>query len=310
MADGKEIGLMILRLLVGLLYTVYCMLEALVLTLIPRRYRRKNIKGNIALVTGGGSGIGRLMCRQLAAKGAIVVTWDVNEAGNLETVRQVVEKGGQCRAYTVDLCNRHAIYSAATRVKEEVGKVDILINNAGVVTGKNLLDCPDESIIRTFDVNILSHFWTTKAFLGDMISRGKGHIVTIASAAGKFPCNRLVDYCSSKYAAVGFDDTLRLELMAEGHTGIKTTVVCPVFITTGMFEGFQSKYFPILKPEYVAEEVVDAMLLNTPVLMLPYTLKINLLLNLILPQKVLLYLSNVLDITHSMDNFVGRRKNQ
>ncbi|XP_045592857.1 epidermal retinol dehydrogenase 2 [Procambarus clarkii] len=310
MADGKDIGILVLRVLVGLVYTVYCVLEALVLTFIPRRYRRKNIKGHIALVTGGGSGIGRLMCLKLARRGAIVVTWDVNEEGNAETVRQVVELGGQCRAYTVDLCSRHAIYATAAKVKQEVGKVDILVNNAGVVTGKRLLDCPDENIIRTFDVNIMSHFWTTKAFLGDMMARGKGHIVTIASMAGKVPCNRLVDYCSSKFAAVGFDETLRYELRVDGHTGIHTTVVCPVFISTGMFQGFQSKYLPVLEPEWVAEEAVDAILLNTRVLHLPSTMKINLFLNLLLPQKVMFYLSDCLDVNHMMDNFVGRKKVQ
>ncbi|XP_042230887.1 epidermal retinol dehydrogenase 2-like [Homarus americanus] len=305
---GKEIAILVLRLLFGLVYSVYCMVETLVLTLIPRSYRRKDIRGNVTLVTGGGSGIGRLMCIKLAARGAIVVTWDVNEEGNLETVRQVVAAGGQCRAYTVDLCNRHAIYAAATKLKQEVGKVDILVNNAGIVTGKKLLDSPDESIIKTFEVNILSHFWTTKAFLADMMARNKGHIVTIASMAGKIPCNRLVDYCSSKFAAVGFDESLRLELQVEGKTGIKTTVVCPVFISTGMFEGMTSKIFPVLKPEYVADETVDGILLNTPIVYLPLSAKINVFLGLLLPQKVLYYLSEAVGLTHMMDTFVGRKK--
>ncbi|XP_042230891.1 short-chain dehydrogenase/reductase family 16C member 6-like [Homarus americanus] len=305
---GKEIAMLVLRLLFGLLYSVYCMVETLVLTLIPRSYRRKDIKGNVILVTGGGSGIGRLMCIKLAARGAIVVTWDVSEEGNLETVRQVVAAGGQCRAYTVDLCNRHAIYAAATKLKQEVGKVDILVNNAGIVTGKKLLDSPDESIIRTFEVNALSHFWTTKAFLRDMMALNKGHIVTIASMAGKLPCNGLVDYCSSKFAAVGFDESLRLEFKAEGKNGIKTTVVCPMYIGTGMFKGVQSKIFPVLKPEYVAEEVVDAILMNTPVLLIPGHMRIVHLIRAGFPEKASHYLGEIMGVTSMMDKFEGRKK--
>ncbi|ROT75342.1 putative short-chain dehydrogenase/reductase family 16C member 6 [Penaeus vannamei] len=126
---------------------------------------------------------------------------------NDETVRQVSAAGGECWAYTVDLCDRHSIYKVAARVKEEVGKVDILVNNAGIVTGRNFIDSPDELIQKTFEVNIMSHFWTTKAFLPDMISANKGHVVTVASLAGLSGVNKLADYCASKFAAVGFDET-------------------------------------------------------------------------------------------------------
>lgn len=81
MADGKQIALGVLRVLLTLVYTLYCILEALVLTFLPRNYRRRGIKGSVALVTGGASGIGRLMCQILAARGAVVVTWDVDEKG-------------------------------------------------------------------------------------------------------------------------------------------------------------------------------------------------------------------------------------
>ncbi|KAG0716623.1 Short-chain dehydrogenase/reductase family 16C member 6 [Chionoecetes opilio] len=249
------------------LLALYYALEALVLLVVPANYRRKNIRGSVALVTGGASGIGRLMCLKLAAKGAIIVTWDVSEAGNAETVRLVKAEGGQGRAYTVDVCDRHAVYAAATKVKQEVGKVDILVNNAGVVTGKSLLHSPDTSIVKTFEVNAISHFWTTKAFIGDMMVHNKGHIVTVASVLGKTPLNGLVDYCASKYAAVGFDEALRVELKAMGKTGIRTTLVCPGMINTGMFEG--AAFGNILDPDYVAGAVVEGVELNVGVLYVP-----------------------------------------
>ncbi|XP_068236659.1 short-chain dehydrogenase/reductase family 16C member 6-like [Palaemon carinicauda] len=311
MADPASIGLAILQVLYTMVYTFYCIIESIARTCLPRDYFKKDIAGQIVLVTGGGSGIGRLMCLKFAARGAKIVTWDVNPEGNAETVRQIADAGGFCRGYTVDLCNRKDVYASAKRVKEEVGKVDILVNNAGIVTGKKLLESPDESIIRTFEVNSLSHFWTVKAFLGDMLLSNRGHIVSIASMAGWIGANGLVDYCSSKFAAVGFDEALRLELKAEGATGIKTTVVCPIYISTGMFEGVvTNSLFPILSPEWVASEAVDATLMDVPVLMLPKHMRIGLILRHILPDKVNYKLAQLTGVTTMMNGFVGRRKEE
>jgi len=138
--------------------------------------------------------------------------------------------------------------------------VTILINNAGFVSGRLLLDTPDHLIQRTFDVNILAHFWTTKAFLPKMIENNHGHIVTIASMAGHIGVHKLVDYCSSKYAAVGFDESLRVELEKLGVKGVKTTVICPYFIqSTGMFNDVSSRFFPTLKSTEVADKIIDGI---------------------------------------------------
>ena len=141
----------------------------------------------------------------------------------------------------------------------------VLINNAGIVTGKKLDQLTDEMIERTFNVNAVSHFWvgkrqretetekeeeginnvsslqTIKSFLPDMISKNHGHIITIASGAGLFGVPGLVDYCSSKFAAVGTHSSLTLELEANNNAGVHATVVCPYFIDTGMFDGVKSK---------------------------------------------------------------------
>lgn len=300
------LGMAVLALISSIFYGIYNVLCSLV----PKKFRVKNIEGQVVLVTGGGSGIGRLLCLKLAKKGARIVTWDVNKAGNEETLTQVTAAGGQCYIYTVDLCDRHAVYAAAAKVKQEVGKVDILVNNAGIVTGKNFMEAPDELIQKTFDVNILSHFWTTKAFLGDMMSTNKGHIVTIASVAGLAGVNKLADYCASKFAAVGFDESLRLELKVGGYTGVKTTAICPYYINTGMFEGVQSKLIPILKPEYVSDEIVDAILLDYYDLVLPRFCRYLILLKYFLPNRLLMLFGEMSGITCSMNDFVGRKKDK
>ncbi|GJQ79962.1 hypothetical protein Trydic_g9440 [Trypoxylus dichotomus] len=149
-------------------------------------------------------------------------------------------------------------------------KVSILINNAGVVSGYLLLDTPDHLIQRTFEVNAISHFWTTKAFLPKMIENSNGHIITIASMAGHTGTPKLVDYCSSKFAAVGFDEALRVELESLGVNGVKTTLVCPYFIqSTGMFNEVRSRFIRKLDSAEVADRVVMGLLRNEIYVFIP-----------------------------------------
>ena len=171
------------QILWGILLSIYYGFETLYRWINPQAFE-KSIKNDIILITGAGSGIGRLMALKLAKLGAIIVSWDVNATGNKETIQLIKAQGGTAYAYTVDLCKKEAIYEAAAKTKQEVGVVKILVNNAGIVSGASLLETPDEKIIRTFDVNVLAHFWTIKAFLPDMIKNESGHIVNIASLAG------------------------------------------------------------------------------------------------------------------------------
>ncbi|XP_066940008.1 estradiol 17-beta-dehydrogenase 11-like [Macrobrachium rosenbergii] len=305
--DWKEVVLTVLRVWWMCIYGVYCMAESFVRSLLPRDYQRKEIRGEIVLITGGGSGIGRLLCLKFAEKGAKIVTWDIDEEANERTARMVKEKGGICRSYTVDLCNPKDIYATATKVKQEFGKVDILVNNAGIVTGKSLMNSLDDDIIQTFEVNALSHFWTVKAFLGDMMLSNKGHIVTVASMAGWLGYNKMVDFCASKFAAVGFDEALRMELKSEGAEGIKTTVVCPVYVNKQAFDGvIATKLLATLSPDRVASEIVDATLMNVPVLMLPKIMRLVLLLKLLLPEKFVYKVAAATGLTTMMDKQQGK----
>ncbi|XP_056130397.1 retinol dehydrogenase 10-A isoform X3 [Lampris incognitus] len=202
------------------------------------RPRTKPIDGELVLITGAGGGIGRLFAQEFTKHGAEVVLWDINSSSNEQTAKLVHEMGGTAHTYTVDVTNPEDVYRNADLVRRDLGRdVTMLINNAGVVAGHRMLDCPDELMEKTMKVNSHAHFWMVKAFLPQMKAQNHGHIVTIASVLGLFSTACVEDYCASKFAAVGFHESLAHELLAEEIDGVKTTLVCPYIVDTGMFEG-------------------------------------------------------------------------
>lgn len=268
----------IMFVIVGIGYVI----KAVYLSIVGRP--KKDLKGAIAVVTGGGGGLGSLIALRLARLGCTVVLWDINKQGLEDAVKLVKGIGGKCYGYVVDLASREDIYRVAKKVEDEVGRVNLLINNAGVVSGSYLLDTPDHLIQRTFDVNILAHFWTVKAFLPAMMEHNNGHIVTIASMAGHVGVAKLVDYCSSKAAACGFDEALRLELETQGYTGVKTSLICPYFIrSTGMFEEVNSRFVPQLNSNDVADRVVMAIRTDEPFALIPGFFRVLLPFKLLVP---------------------------
>jgi all-trans-retinol dehydrogenase (NAD+) len=142
------------------------------------------IAGRHILITGGASGIGRLMAQRLAALGGRISVWDIHRENMDKVVAELNATGREpARGFLCDVARRENVYRVAAETTAAAGAVDILINNAGVVSGQSILDLPDEKIEATFAINTLSLFWTAKAFLPQMIERRSGHIVTVASAA-------------------------------------------------------------------------------------------------------------------------------
>ena len=124
------------------------------------------------------------MALKIAARGGHVVIWDIDEDGLSRVAEEISAAGNRVTVQLCDVSDKQMIYSTAKRVKKEADRLDILINNAGVVSGRPFLECSDEQLIRTMEINTMAHFWTVKAFLPEMIKQNSGHIVTIASAGG------------------------------------------------------------------------------------------------------------------------------
>lgn len=139
-----------------------------------------------------------------------------------------------------------------------------------------------------------------------MMERNHGHICSVASIAGLVGAYQLTDYCSSKFAAVGLEESLRLELNCDGYDGIHSTVVCPYYINTGMFAGIGRSLIPVLTPEYVVNETVKAILVNQEVLCLPDLVYWIYAARSMLPTKSFLWFHRAIGAASTMKTFTGR----
>ncbi|XP_075716910.1 17-beta-hydroxysteroid dehydrogenase 13-like [Rhinoderma darwinii] len=272
-----------LEILLLLLTIIYSYLESLVKLFIPQK--RKSVSEEIVLITGAGHGIGKITATEFAKLHSVLVLWDINKNGVEETAAECRKIGAKVFTYLVDCSKREEISKAADKVKQEVGDVNILINNAGVVFCADLLSLEDSQIQKIFDVNVLAHFWTTRAFLPSMMRKNHGHIVTIASSAGLFGVPFLVDYCSTKFAAVGYHKALTAELSALQMSGIKTTCLCPVFVDTGFVKNPTTRFAPVLLPENVVKTLIDGVLTNKKMIYIPPYVSLSGILELILPER-------------------------
>lgn len=266
------------------------------------------LRGTHVLITGGASGIGRLLALDAADRGAAaVVIWDRDEAGARAVAEEITAGGTRAYAVRVDLADNTDVERAAARTLAEAGRVDVLVNCAGVVSGAQFLDLTEEQVNLTYQVNALALYRTTRAFLPGMLSRKRGLVVTIASAAGLIGVARQTDYAASKHAAVGFTDSLRAELRG---TGVRTLLVCPYYIDTGMFDGVRTRVpalLPILREGEVTRKIWDAAERGAQRLVLPpFAQSIMFLKGLPLP--IVDAVVGAFGINHTMDAFTGRKK--
>ena len=277
--------------------------------------RGSPLHGATVLITGAASGIGLGLATEAARKGATVVLWD-RDAGPLDAAVDTVDaaRTGPAEApvaQLVDVTDRDAVREAAEVAIEQTGGIDVLVNNAGVVSGKWLTDLEEADVRRTFEVNTLALYWVTQALLPHMVERDRGRVVTIASASGLIGVARLTDYAASKWAAVGFDESLRVELRARGSK-VATTVVCPYYIDTGMFSGVRSKVevlLPILEPDHVVDKTWAAVEKGRSRLHLP-PLVGTLPLMRMLPVRAFDAVADLLGVNRTMDDFRGRTRPQ
>lgn len=263
-------------------------------------------KANV-LITGGASGIGKIMGRMALEKGAsTLIIWDINPV-SIESARKELGKIGKVRGYVVDVSDNAKVTEAYAQTVKDCGDVDILINNAGIITSNKTFDQQTENeIVRTMNINTIAPMFVARAVLPDMLKRNRGHICTIASAGGMLSNPKMSVYAASKWGVIGWSDSVRIELQ-ELKSDVHVTTIAPYYINTGMFDGVKSPIIPILKPEYVSRKVIKAIEKNKIFKGIPFGFHFIRFWQTILPVKVFdFFFGKVFGIYHAMDQFKGR----
>jgi all-trans-retinol dehydrogenase (NAD+) len=270
------------------------------------------IKGATVLVTGGASGIGRLMGDMCMLDGASqLILWDIHKDNLETTTRALRAMHFIVHPYHIDVSDLSQVIATARKVINELGDVDILINNAGIITGNmDFKDFTHADIDKIMSVNANALMHLTLEFLPGMIKKGSGHIVNISSAAGLLSNPQMSVYCASKWAVAGWSESLRLELEM-ARTGVRVTTVNPSYINTGMFMGVQlSPFLPLLQPEVIAAKVVRAIKFNRLFVRAPFMVKMLPFTKGILPVRFFdLIVGKWMGVYRSMSGFKGRGGN-
>lgn len=267
------------------------------------------IKDSCVLITGGASGIGKIMGRVALERGArCLVIWDINEKGIEETVEEF-SSIGNVKGYKVDISDKSAVQECYTLTRKECGYIDILINNAGIVTSNHTFDkLKTSEIERTMSINAVAPMIVASQALPDMITRDHGHICNIASAAGMLSNPKMSVYAASKWAVIGWSDSVRIELK-QAKSKVRFTTIAPYYINTGMFNGVKSRIFPILKPEPTAKKILRAIEKNRNFKGIPFGYHFIRFCQAVLPTSLFDWLfGEVVGIFHAMDNFTGRKE--
>lgn len=263
--------------------------------------------GKRVLITGAGSGIGALMATELAKRGAEVIV----TARRIEAAREVVKSirslGGRARPMLLDVSDLESIPAFRDRVHEEAGRLDILINNAGVVFGGTFEQVPLKDHLNTFQINTLGLMAMCHAFLEDLIASEQSHLINIASASAFVGLPYGSTYAASKWAVLGFSESLRLEIRERGVKHLAVTTVCPSYISTGMFDGVRSPLLsPMLTPEKVVHSILRAAKRREPLVFEPITVRAVDLLKGALPRPVWDELAMRTGIASSMKSWRGK----
>ena len=264
------------------------------------------LAGKRVLITGGAQGIGLQMAMKFAGRGSEIVIADIDEEKLDEARAKLEEMRATVSCFHVDVTNPTSIASLRAQIAAEAGPIDILVNNAGVVFGGPFIQTPLDKHFKTYEVNVLGLVAMTHAFLQDLIERPEAHLVHIASASGFIGLPYGSTYASSKWAVIGFGESIRAELNLQGHEHVHHTIVCPSYIGTGMFQGVAApKATQMLEPEQLAEKIVQAVERNKVYLLEPFMVKLTPLLRDLLPTALYDRLSRLFGADTSMAHWTG-----
>jgi NADP-dependent 3-hydroxy acid dehydrogenase YdfG len=221
------------------------------------RKQVKSVAGKVVAITGGAQGIGKTTAAALIRRGARVAIGDLKAELAEQTA---TELGGNCVAFELDVTSRESFERFYANAAKELGPVDVLINNAGIMPLNMLPEEPDEIAKLMIDINLHGVIFGTKIAMEDMMARNSGHIVNIASQAGKAGFPGGATYCATKHAVVGLSEAVRGELR---DTNVEISCVMPAVVNTELGSGLhEARGVKTLEPEDVAEAIVEGIETN------------------------------------------------
>jgi len=218
----------------------------------------------VIVITGGSSGIGALLANTLALRQCTVAVLDIHP---IETDNYNITY------YKCDVSDWKQVESVSKQIQEELGRPTVIINNAGVIQGKLILDLTDEDVKQTFNVNVVAQFNILRAFLPHLVAEKQGHVVTVSSLLGRAGCAQVADYAASKAALISLHDCLRQELDYRYHAPlVRTTLLTPGLVQTPMFSGQRPLrenavmpgwlfdfLMPAIAPHDIVKEIIKAL---------------------------------------------------
>lgn len=267
-----------------------------------------NLKSRRVLITGAGHGLGLATARAFAKEGAFVIITDREPERVTEAVCELQIQALPCVGYVMDVTDAADVRYVRDQIHADHGLIHVLVNNAGIVTGGQFLDVPLEKHMVTYDVNTHGPVIVTHLFLQDLLDSDEGHVVNIASASAFVALPNAATYASSKWAVLGFTDSLReeLELTGRGHVGV--SAICPSYINTGMFEGAKAPLLtPILTPENLASKIVRCVYKNRAHLLTPGLVRLIPLGKAIWPRVIFRRLLQFLGVYQGMEDWKGHK---
>ena len=213
----------------------------------------RSLSGKVVAITGGGRGIGRSIAEALTREGARVAVGDLDQES---AERTAAELGPNALALALDVTDHAGFTAFLDEVERTLGPLDVLVNNAGIMPVTPLPEESPESIARQLDINLHAVIHGTQEGMRRMAPRGTGHIVNVASVAGRSGFPFLATYCATKHGVVGLSEAVRQELRG---TGVEVSVVMPSLVRTELATGLADSRVKVIGPEVVAAEVVAAL---------------------------------------------------
>ena len=201
------------------------------------------LKDKVAIITGSARGIGQATAVKFAAEGARVVVCDLDRKAVDEVVAQITASGGQAVGFTLNVTDKASIAAMVKGVTDKYGRVDVLVNNAGIVDDAMLRKMTDDQFERVIDINLKGTYNCARAVVDIMIAQGAGVILNASSVVGIYGNFGQTNYAASKFGVIGMAKTWAREL---GRKGIRANAVCPGFVETTIIKSIPAKVMQAL----------------------------------------------------------------